>query len=868
MLFATSCENDADVAPNAGEAAVVTFSVGTPEIVSRAYSDGQTATVLQYAVYDEDGELLPALTVTNGEIHGSTTVNLKLTTGKEYSVIFWAAAPNAPYTVDFANKTMTVNYEHATCNDEKRDAFYKYHEFTVNGTQTETIELKRPFAQLNIGTSDYAASASADYTPLKSEVTVKQIYTTLNLGTGEVGGKTDVTFACAPINKKETFPVADNEYIAMNYLLVAEDKELVEVVFTHSNESKKKTRTVGSVPVQRNYRTNLYGKLLTSEVDINVEIVEDFDGEFDNEGYFVVETNASGAPTAVVVESAKGMATIANAIADGTIPSNAKIDLKGDIDLADLAEVMRSGAVASNWTPIGTSENPFTGTFDGKGYTIKNLVINGGSKSYIGLFGDTRNGEIKNLTIENAKVSGYLAVGVVAGQPYTSKYTNITVKGHVEVNGFAYVGGVGGRNAYANWENITVDVDETSYVKAHSVTEDGTAYRTYVGGVVGFNGEGGHSFKNIKSNIKVEGSTIDVGGLFGIAHYGNQFENCVCTGDVEIYAAEEEAEAQQIGGIAGVWNNGGQDVVMNNCSFTGTLTANNGFVITPKFTNLVCAAYNANGTGKLIIDGVEYMQTENGVTVNGADYVSNGLYYAKDTKTYVVYNAEGLIALSETTIKGGETITLGADIDLTGKTFNGLNAFNPENNNTFDGKGYTVSNWTYTGKVDDMGFIKNWVGTIKNLTVKNAVLRTGGRSAVIAAKPYGNIENCHVEDCNLQANYWACGLIAGMHNSGNMKNCTAKNSYIKSTGGTGAITGVLNETSGTRTYESCSATGCTINNEGDDPFAGAAIIGLINIDNVTVKLANCTQSNNTYKGTAKDEFIGYNAGDNVTITIE
>ena len=39
MLFATSCESDADVAPNAGEASVVTFSVGTPEIVSRAYSD-------------------------------------------------------------------------------------------------------------------------------------------------------------------------------------------------------------------------------------------------------------------------------------------------------------------------------------------------------------------------------------------------------------------------------------------------------------------------------------------------------------------------------------------------------------------------------------------------------------------------------------------------------------------------------------------------------------------------------------------------------------------------------------------------------------------------------------------------------------
>ena len=167
-----------------------------------------------------------------------------------------------------------------------------------------------------------------------------------------------------------------------------------------------------------------------------------------------------------------------------------------------------------------------------------------------------------------------------------------------------------------------------------------------------------------------------------------------------------------------------------------------------------------------------------------------------------------------------------------------------------------------------MGFIRNWVGPIKNLTIKNAILRTGGRSAVIAAKPYGNIENCHVVDCNLQANYWACGLIAGMHNSGNMKNCSAKNSSITATGGTAAITGVLNETNGVRTYENCSAVGCTINNGGDDPYAGAAIVGLINIDNVTVKFVNCTKSDNTYKGTAKDELYGYNAGDNTTVEIE
>ena len=273
MLATTSCKDDL-AESFVGEQATVEFSISTPEIATRAYSDGATATHLQYAVYDAAGNILSDLTKTDATINGSTTVNLKLTTGNSYSVIFWAAAPNAPYTVDFTNKKMTVDYSAALSNDENRDAFYVKHDFTVKGAQTETIELRRPFAQLNIGTADYAASTSAGYTPTQSYVKVSDIYTTLNLASGEVDKNTmtSAEFAYAAIPTLETFPVAGNEYIAMNYLLVSANKELVNVDFKYTDGSNEKTRTVGSVPVQRNYRTNIYGNLLTSEVDINVEI--------------------------------------------------------------------------------------------------------------------------------------------------------------------------------------------------------------------------------------------------------------------------------------------------------------------------------------------------------------------------------------------------------------------------------------------------------------------------------------------------------------------------------------------------------------------------------------------------------------------
>ena len=278
LTLAASCQNDFDYVPNGEETAQVTFNVGTPEIATRAFSDGATATVLQYAVYDSEGNILSDLTETNATINGSTTVNLQLTTGDSYAVIFWAAAENAPYTVNFNTKTMTVNYDGAKSNDEARDAFYKYHTFTVSGAQTETVELKRPFAQLNIGTNDYEESASAGYTPAYSYVKVP-VSAELNLVDGSVDTAAEVEFKLASIPTNEEFPVADYDYLSMNYLLVAAEKEVVDIEFGYSEDATtaEKSRIVGSVPVQRNHRTNIYGQLLTSDVDVNIEIKPGYD---------------------------------------------------------------------------------------------------------------------------------------------------------------------------------------------------------------------------------------------------------------------------------------------------------------------------------------------------------------------------------------------------------------------------------------------------------------------------------------------------------------------------------------------------------------------------------------------------------------
>ena len=373
------------------------------------------------------------------------------------------------------------------------------------------------------------------------------------------------------------------------------------------------------------------------------------------------------------IDSVKEFIAFAAAVNGGNSYQGQTVVLGADLDLAGVT-----------WAPIGNSSNPFKGTFDGNGKVIKNLSVLMAGQSNVGLFGFTTDGEIKNVTVENAKVAGRLNVGVVAGTPYTTKYNNITVKGHIEVDGLAYVGAVGGKNAYANWNNVVVNADAASYVKADS-RENGKTYRTYVGGVVGFNGEGGHTFSNITSNINVLGSTCDVGGAFGIAHYGNKFENITVTGNVTVYAAAEAADAEELGGIAGVWHNAsGYAVSFTNCTFTGKLSAN----VEADLANnaIVGAAYSKTENGTLIIDGEEF------AAVNTGDELKAALAANKN-----------VLFVDNITMAAAESSAYG---------ITGINVLNGQ---TIDGNGYTFK---VTGAVNTWdSAISTTGGLIKNLTV-------------------------------------------------------------------------------------------------------------------------------------------------------
>ncbi len=281
MMFAgTSCSSE-EVAPVTGES-TVTLSVTLPDgIQSRTFGDGATAQKLTMLVLDQNDKALSVFNgdaVLNTDINLTKQVNLQLASGKTYKVVCWAAAEGAPYTFNTTDFTVSANYDGAKTSDEALDAFYAVQDITVKGNTTETVKLYRPFAQLNIGTDDLAAAKAAGFEAESVTVTVPT-YKSLNLLTGAVeqGDPTAVTFAANALPTGEAFPKTGYDYLSMNYLLMSADKQLVDVEFTvKAKDGATRTLPVNAVPVQRNYRTNIYGSLLTNSVNINVEIVPAF----------------------------------------------------------------------------------------------------------------------------------------------------------------------------------------------------------------------------------------------------------------------------------------------------------------------------------------------------------------------------------------------------------------------------------------------------------------------------------------------------------------------------------------------------------------------------------------------------------------
>ena len=207
-------------------------------------------------------------------------------------------------------------------------------------------------------------------------------------------------------------------------------------------------------------------------------------------------------------------------------------------------------------TPFSLSTITYTGTFDGGGFAIENLVIDAPFSDEVGLFRYVDAGTIQNLAIENATVLGRNQVGVVAGRLRNdATVENVTVAGQVE--GTNNVGGIAGY----------VD-DVVEGVTLTHVTVSGTVDgESNTGGLIGGSRDN-WAYPITVSGCQISGevsaTTGQVGGVLGNAHVSET----VTIADTEVVADVSSPEGGFVGGLVGR----GQLLSVTNTSFTGSIT--------------------------------------------------------------------------------------------------------------------------------------------------------------------------------------------------------------------------------------------------------------------------------------------------------
>ena len=216
-------------------------------------------------------------------------------------------------------------------------------------------------------------------------------------------------------------------------------------------------------------------------------------------------------PARVIISSAEEL----NSKMHDSNNLNANFILNRDIDMSSI----------NSWTPVGTGDAKFSGTFDGKGYKIINLKIDRTNVSNTGLFGYVGpTATINNLVLVNADVAGGENTGIVAAV-FEGIINNSKIGGNVNSGSSDNAGGVFGTfNGTAN--NILCSVNVNG--------------KNNVGGFAG-NVQGG-KIANVfvNSGLKIAGER-SIGGFIGIITNSREVNIDKCYSKANVSSSEGRA---------------------------------------------------------------------------------------------------------------------------------------------------------------------------------------------------------------------------------------------------------------------------------------------------------------------------------------
>ena len=293
-LFASSCQQENLEPVQQGN--TVTFTVEIPEVATKAIGEANDVDNLVYAVYrvkndafnDEEAKSNLANVLEDGNddyqlvyqedtpiIDMKANVTLELINDQRYVVIFWAQHGYTWFTKEsqFVKVDYPENFRDP--NNDARDAFTNVSVIRVNSSISKDITLVRPFAQLNIATTLPDTSRYPNFSVDNTTVKVTGLASSFNVG-AQVGKVKEGTVY--EVNYAAVVPIDDTfgdyeAYLSMNYVFVPDNRATVKVSYDIvTNDYGTVSNQISNVPVARNYKTNIIGELLTSDVKYNVEL--------------------------------------------------------------------------------------------------------------------------------------------------------------------------------------------------------------------------------------------------------------------------------------------------------------------------------------------------------------------------------------------------------------------------------------------------------------------------------------------------------------------------------------------------------------------------------------------------------------------
>lgn len=334
LLTFTACQSDELANGGRNGEVAASFSVQLPgngnDAVTRAATAGDGTSVNRCIMEIYLNDELYSRQIGTIQPDGLTAgFDVRLVTSQTYKFVFWAdhvesvegeaIKTDLHYnTADLRNISMKGDYN-GSSKDDTRDAFFASLEKLVTNAFSESVELTRPFGQLNIKTEDLASipnNQKEAFVPVTAGLSFKNLYTGFNAATGNLLGE-----PTAVAYKAASDVVDANGNLTVDYLFApntAGGQHLVNMTLAVYNAAGGQitTKDLNNIPVQRNYKTNVTGNLLTVDSKVNVTVAPAFSSPALSETVIEVASVSEVAEAlktntnVVVMEAPKEAATI------------------------------------------------------------------------------------------------------------------------------------------------------------------------------------------------------------------------------------------------------------------------------------------------------------------------------------------------------------------------------------------------------------------------------------------------------------------------------------------------------------------------------------------------------------------------------